>query len=122
VPVISDLALIVAEIRADVRLDEYVVPAQRFHNPPFNTDRRDLRHSSSSSQAPRQLVIRVTERAGIAAHVSPHDMRHAYAEHIARKTDTRIAQHLLGHTLTLERQTPISAVRALMTWWRRGEG
>jgi site-specific recombinase XerD len=27
----------------------------------------------------------------------PHDMRHAYAEHIARHTDTRIAQHLLGH-------------------------
>jgi len=97
VPVISDLALIVAEIRADVLLDEYVVPAQRFRNPPFNTDRRDLRHRSSSSQALRQLVIRVTKRAGIAAHVSPHDMRHAYAEHIARKTDTRIAQHLLGH-------------------------
>jgi hypothetical protein len=28
---------------------------------------------------------------------SPHDMRHAYAEHIARKADTRVAQHLLGH-------------------------
>jgi site-specific recombinase XerC len=54
-------------------------------------------HRPSSSQALRQLVIRVTKRAGIAAHVSPHDMRPAYAEHIARKTDIRIAQHLLGH-------------------------
>lgn len=97
VPVIADLELVVAEIRADVRTDEYVLPAQRFRNPPFNTDRRDLRRRPSSSQALRQLVIRVAKRAGIAAHVRPHDMRHAYAEHIARKADTRIAQHLLGH-------------------------
>jgi integrase/recombinase XerD len=97
VPVIADLESVVAEILADVRLEEYVLPAQRFRNPPFNTDRRDLRHQQSSSQALRQLVIRVAKRAGIATHVSPHDMRHAYAEHIARKTDTRIAQHLLGH-------------------------
>jgi hypothetical protein len=31
-----------------------------------------------------------------AEHVRSHDLRHAYAEHIARATDTRIAQHLLG--------------------------
>jgi integrase/recombinase XerD len=97
VPVIGDLEPVVAEIRADVQTDEYLLPAQRFRNPPFNTDRRDLRLRPSSSQALRQLVIRVAKRAGIAAHVSPHDMRHAYAEHIARKADTRVAQHLLGH-------------------------
>lgn len=97
VPVIADLEPVVAEMRADVQFDEYVLPAQRFRDPPFNTDRRDLRHRPSSSQALRELVIRVAKRAGIAAHVSPHDMRHAYAEHIARKADTRVAQHLLGH-------------------------
>ena len=97
VPVIADLEPVVAEIQADVKPDEYVLPAQRFRNPPFNTNRRDLRHRQSSSQALRQLVMRVAERAGIAAHVTPHDMRHAYAEHIARKADTRVAQHLLGH-------------------------
>jgi site-specific recombinase XerD len=97
VPVIADMELVVAEIRADVQVDEYVLPAQRFRNPPFNTNRRDLRHRPSSSQALGQLVIRVAKRAGIAARVRPHDMRHAYAEHIARKADTRVAQHLLGH-------------------------
>jgi integrase/recombinase XerD len=97
VPMITDLEPVVAEIRADVQSDEYVLPAQRFRNPPFNTNRLDLRHRPSSSQALRQLVMRVAEHAGIAAHVSPHDMRHAYAEHIARKADTRVAQHLLGH-------------------------
>ncbi|HEV3094052.1 MAG TPA: tyrosine-type recombinase/integrase [Solirubrobacteraceae bacterium] len=97
VPVIADMELVVAEIRADVQADEYVLPAQRFRNPPFNTNRRDLRHRPSSSQALGQLVIRVAKRAGIAARVRPHDMRHAYAEHIARKADTHVAQHLLGH-------------------------
>jgi integrase len=37
VPVIADLEPIVAEIRADVRIEEFVLPAQRFRNPPFNT-------------------------------------------------------------------------------------
>jgi integrase/recombinase XerD len=97
VPVIPDLAPIVEEIREEVREAEYVLPAQRFRDPPFNTQRRDLRLRPSSSQALRQLVIRVVKRAGIAEHVRPHDLRHAYAEHIARATDTRIAQHLLGH-------------------------
>jgi integrase len=89
VPVIADLGPIAAEIRADVGLDEYVLPAQRFRYPPFNTARKDMRLRPSSSQALRQLVMRVVKRAGIAAHVRPHDLRHAYAEHIARKTDTR---------------------------------
>ena len=39
----------------------------------------------------------VAKRAGIAAHITPHDMRHAYAEHVARHADTRTPQHLLGH-------------------------
>ena len=33
--------------------------------------------------------MRVAERAGIAEHVRPHDLRHAYAEHIARTADTK---------------------------------
>jgi len=41
--------------------------------------------------------MRIALRAGVSAHVTPHTLRHAYADHIARETDTRIAQHLLGH-------------------------
>jgi len=29
--------------------------------------------------------------------VTPHALRHAYADHIARTADTHVAQHLLGH-------------------------
>jgi len=97
VPVLADLVLVVEEIRERVGEVEYVLPAQRFRDPPFNTQRQDLRLRPSSSQALRQLVMRVVKRAGIAEHVTPHDLRRAYAEHIARATDTRIAQHLLGH-------------------------
>jgi integrase/recombinase XerD len=97
VPVIPDLAPVVAEIRADVGLEEYVLPAERFRNPGRNTDRLQRRRQQSSSQALRQLVIRVAKRAGVAAHVTPHSLRHAYAEHIARSAGPRVAQHLLGH-------------------------
>lgn len=97
VPVIPDLVTVVDEMRSDVGLDEYVLPAERFRNPPFNTDRLELRRRQSSSQALRQLVMRVASRADVSGHVTPHSLRHAYADHIARKADTRVAQHLLGH-------------------------
>jgi site-specific recombinase XerD len=97
VRVLADLEPIVAEIVKHVGRDEYVLPAQRFRNPPHNTERRDLALRPSSSQAPRQLVMRVSARAGIAAHIHPHLLRHAFASHVARQADTRSAQHLLGH-------------------------
>jgi integrase/recombinase XerD len=97
VPIISDLAPVAYEIRESVGRDEYVLPAQRFRNPPFNTERVDYARCPSSSQALRQLVMRVAARAGIKQHVHPHDLRHAFADQIARETDVHIAQHLLGH-------------------------
>ena len=97
VPVLADLAPVVAEIRGSVGRDEYVLPAQRFRNPPFNTERAEYALCPSSSQALRQLVMRVAARAGIKEHIHPHDLRHAFAEHIARDTDPRTAQALLGH-------------------------
>jgi integrase len=42
VPVTPDLVPIVAEIRGDVADREYVLPAQRFRDPPFNSQRQDL--------------------------------------------------------------------------------
>ena len=97
VPVIADLEAVVAEIRMNVAVEEYVLPAQRFRDPPANTKRLDLRLQPSSTQALGSLVRRVVARAGVKASVTPHDLRHAYAEHIARKAGARIAQHLLGH-------------------------
>jgi integrase len=98
VPVPVALELVVAEIRATVALDEYVLlPAQRWRDPGRNQTRRDLSRRPSSSQALRRLVMDVAKRAGIAAHITPHDIRHAYAEHVGHHAGPRTAQHVLGH-------------------------
>lgn len=97
VPVLGELAPVVAEIRAHVDLDEYVLPAIRWRNPPENTKRVELRKQPSSSQALRTLVMGVAKRAGIAAHLSPHALRRAFADHVARYAGMRNAQFLMGH-------------------------
>jgi Phage integrase family len=44
-----------------------------------------------------RLVGEVARRAGIVGHISPHAMRHAFGDYIAKSTDPHTAQHLLGH-------------------------
>jgi site-specific recombinase XerD len=97
VPIIRDLEPVVAEIRAHVALDEYVLCAQRWRDPGQNKAQIDLRLQPASPQALWRLVDDVAQRAGIVGHVSPHAMRHAFADYIAKSTDTHTAQHLLGH-------------------------
>lgn len=98
VPVIPDLAPVVAEILAAVAHDEYVLPAQRWRgNGERFHERVDLTRQPSSSQALRSLVMRVAKQAGIAAHVHPHVLRHAFADHVARLGGERAAQFALGH-------------------------
>jgi site-specific recombinase XerD len=97
VPVAEELEVIFEGIRSNTADDEYVLPAQRWRNPPVNSLVTDLRHQPCSPQALYRLVLRVGERAGIAAPVHPHLMRHAYADFIARHAGIRNAQFLLGH-------------------------
>jgi site-specific recombinase XerD len=98
VPVITDLMPIVAEILRNVEPDEYVLPAQRFRGFGHERERFEKKQLPSSSQALRELVIRVGDRAGIAAQLHPHLLRHAYADHIAKHAGVRNAQMLLGHS------------------------
>ena len=74
-----------------------MLPAQRWRNPPLNTGKIDLRKHPSSSQALRQLVIRVARRAGIRGRIYPHLLRHAFAEQMTRHAGLRNAQHMMGH-------------------------
>ena len=97
VPVIGDLEPVVAEIRAHVALDEYVLCAQRWRDPGTNKSRVDLGLQPASPQALWRLVADVARQAGVFGHISPHAMRHAFADYIAKCTDTHTAQHLLGH-------------------------
>lgn len=75
VSVTDELAPVVARIRSRLEPDDYVLPAQRWRNPPENSAKRDLRKHPSSSQALRSLVQRVAKRAGISGRIYPHLMR-----------------------------------------------
>jgi integrase len=97
VPVIDTLVPIVDEIRASLEPDDFVLPAQRWRDPGRNREKVDKRKHPRSSNALRQLVRRVGKRAGIAAPIHPHLLRHAFADHIARHAGLRAAQALLGH-------------------------
>lgn len=97
VPVLADLQPVVEEIRANVRVDDYILPALRAGNPGFNTRQIELPQRPCSQQSLGELVAQVGRRAGIAAHIHPHLLRHAFADHIARYAGMRNAQFLLGH-------------------------
>jgi integrase/recombinase XerC len=60
-----------------------------------------------SYQALYKAVGRIGRRAGIAAPVHPHLLRHAFGDHIARFAGIKVAQFVLGHqsVATTERYT-----------------
>ena len=74
-----------------------MLPAQRWRDPGTNRSKIDMAKQPSSAQALYYLVKRVASRAGIEGNVHPHTLRHAFADHIARASDLRTAQALLGH-------------------------
>jgi integrase/recombinase XerC len=97
VPVPPQLEPLVAEIRARVAIDDYVLPSQRFRDPGINRQIADRRKYPMSAKALWELVRRVGKRAGISFPVHPHLMRHAYAELMSRSVGLRETQALLGH-------------------------
>jgi integrase/recombinase XerD len=112
VPVLPELEPIVAEIlrtvaptvwlppdrgRPGTWVGEYVIPAERWRDPGHNTVRQDLSLKPASRQVLRTVVMELGERAGIHAHITPHSMRHAFGDHVARYAGIQNAQALLGH-------------------------
>jgi hypothetical protein len=70
--------------KRNVAPEEYVLPAQRVRDVGINRDLFDRSKMPSSSQALRSLVRRVATRAGIAASIHPHLLRHVFADRIVR--------------------------------------
>jgi integrase/recombinase XerD len=57
-----------------------------------------VRGRRMSRQAVWQVLQDAAERAGVAASVSPHTLRHSFATHLlAGGADVRVVQELLGH-------------------------
>lgn len=97
VPVLSDLEPVVEEILTLIGLDEYVVPGRRTIDPPFNTKTIEDPYRMMAATTLYRQVIAIGERAQIAGKITPHLMRHAYGDHIARYAGLRVAQALMGH-------------------------
>lgn len=97
-PVPELLMPITEQLRKTLDADDYVFPAQRWRDPPANRSKTDLTKRPASAKAIWELTRRVGRRAGIAEPVTPHMLRHAYAEGMVRHTDIRSVQQLLGHS------------------------
>jgi site-specific recombinase XerD len=97
VPVIDEAVATIENIRETVGVDQYVIPARRPSNPPWNTAWREYPAKPCSAQAVWRTVQEVAKRAGISAHIHPHLLRHAYGDHVAKYAGLRAAQALLGH-------------------------
>lgn len=108
VPVLPELEPVVAEILASVEptiwdpskrtwIGEFVIPAERWRDPGRNTERMDLKLKPASRQVLRTVVMELGRRAGIHAHLTPHSMRHAFGDHVARHAGIKNAQALLRH-------------------------
>ena len=88
--------MVVEHIWDTVGIDQYVIPGRRPSSPALNTRWREYADKPTSPQANWRTVQEVAIRAGIAAHVHPHLLRHA-GDHAAKYAGLRSAQALLGH-------------------------
>lgn len=92
VPVLPELMPAVAEIRANIRPDHYVVATYK-----TNTSVQQPRTCHISRTALARLIREVAQRAGITTRVHPHLLRHAFGDHVAKHAGLRVAQALMGH-------------------------
>ena len=97
VPVLPELEPIVADILAHVADGEYVVTARRSVGGRTPNVYRELPTVPCSTGALIRLVVEVGERAGIAARIKPHSLRHAFGDLVAKSAGLRAAQAMLGH-------------------------
>jgi integrase/recombinase XerD len=95
-PVIAELEPVVAEILEHVGRDQYVIPGRRSKGHPTPSEFYDVDKPVSASALFKQVVA-IGERAGIPGRVTPHTLRHAYGDHIAKYAGLRVAQALMRH-------------------------
>jgi site-specific recombinase XerD len=97
VPVMRDLTPIASEIRATLAADDYLLPATRWVEASRGLAPRECPERPCDPKSIWRRVRRIGRRAGIAQPVHPHQLRHAFADHVTRQAGLRVAQALLGH-------------------------
>jgi integrase/recombinase XerD len=95
VPVIGELEPIVAEIRQLVAPDGYVLPGRRDARPPAGPMVETTQPQSASALYRR--CVRLGEKAGVAGRMTPHALRRAFGDLVARYAGPRAAQVAMGH-------------------------
>lgn len=97
VPVLPELAPVVEEILVALGPEDYVTWSRQRKLRGKLEEWVDYTDRPASPQSIWRLVAHVARRAGIARHVNPHLMRHAFGDHVAKYAGLRAAQALLGH-------------------------
>jgi integrase/recombinase XerD len=96
-PVVPELQRIVDDIRASANPDHFILGRSSAGGwGPYTFEREDATRPMSS-QTVQRCVRQLAERAGIPGKVTPHTVRRAHAEHIARHVRLWLAKELLGH-------------------------
>jgi integrase/recombinase XerC len=93
VPVLPELEPIVAEVVENVPALSFVIPSRN--------QTRGMRVGRAPEPISRTMVNRIIKeiahRAGIAANIHAHLLRHSFGDHIAQHAGLRAAQALMGH-------------------------
>jgi integrase len=99
VPVTIDLEPIVNDIQATVAPAHFVLHGSYVGGGAHGSPKIVRIHPERgcSSQHLQRTVAAVATRAGIAAHIHPHLMRHAYAQHVARHAGVQVTRAVMGH-------------------------
>jgi integrase/recombinase XerD len=96
IPVTAELEPIVSEVLQLTAPDLFVLPGRRWADPAAAVQVEKGAVMLSSS-ALRKQVMRVADRAGLSSHVTPHTLRHGFAEQAVRLAGVKLASQLLGH-------------------------
>jgi integrase/recombinase XerD len=94
VPVLPELEPVISEAIENV-------PAQGFVIPTRNQTRnwREPRAPIAISRTMANRIVKeIGRRAGIAANIHAHTLRHAFGDHVAQHAGLRVAQALMGHS------------------------
>jgi integrase len=100
VPVLPELEPIVAEIGENVPRGSFIIPTRLL----ARDERRGGKLKPTSRFTMSRIVKEVAHRAGIAANIYPHLLRHAYGDHVAKHAGLRVAQELMGHSSVITTQ------------------
>lgn len=99
IPAIADILDLAVELGETLADDEYMLPGAiaGLAGKQMGRTHRLLPRQPMGKTTLYDLVADIGRRAGIAAPIHPHLLRHAFCDHIAKLFGLEVAQQLMGH-------------------------